>query len=310
MACTNPIPARQLTAGEKLTLWPELGTANLGLSCGQCDGCRTSRSREWALRGKHEATQWEHNIFVTGTFNDEHVHPMGWLDKTIAQRFIKRLRDHRKRWPNDVLGDTNKPVRLMHNGEYGEDNGRPHIHALLFNYGLHDAVRSGGTDQRPLYTSDTLNRLWTDKNGEPLGIINFGNVTPGDAAGYLSKYTSKGWNRDIIDSDGVWKPRQYMHMSTKPPIGHGWLEKYAADLKFGYTVSNGTKQPVPRAYLKMLNKIDPAYVESILAHRERSRLASTPNDPRNDRNHPDRLAAEAIINRQQRDQKERARKIR
>src|SRR5262249_34507997 len=150
-----------------------------------------------------------------------------------------------------------------------ERNERPHHHVLGFNCSFPDnrlvGTRPNGDE---LYESNILNSLWTDNDGEPLGIINFGIATPGRAAHYIAKYTSKNWNIDLVDQDGVWRPPQYMHMSTKPPIGHDWLRKYASDVQHGYVVHDGTKRGIPRAYIKMLNKWNPELVAEIMKKNE------------------------------------------
>src|SRR5262249_15411117 len=133
---------------------------------------------------------------------------------------------------------------------------------------------------------------------------------PGRAANYIAKYTSKNWNRELVDADGVWKPPQYMHMSTKPPIGHGWLSKYASDVKHGYLVHDGTKRAIPRAYIKMLNKWNPQLVAEIMRKNEANRIETAAHQEYEVmRNHPDRRAAREVINKQRHDEAERRRKL-
>lgn len=310
--CTNPIAALQTAPGIKPTLWPPLGTANLRLPCGNCDECRSRKSAEWAMRGQHEASLHRHNIFPTLTYSDEQLPTDGALVKQHAQRFIQRLRDRRRRHPKDVLGDHLTPIRYMVCGEYGEHTGRPHYHLLLFNCGFPDGYRVGHRNGNDQLGSEILTELWSDNEGQPIGIAQFGEATPGAAAGYIAKYTSKGWNKGTMcNADGVELPPQFMHMSTKPPIGHAWLKQYQSDLTNGYVVDNtGSKQSIPRAYLKMLTKRDPEYVHELLAKRERQRINNPPSEPTADRNHPDRLAAQETINRQKREYHERKRSLR
>lgn len=310
--CTRPIPAYQPHDGATPRLWPPLGTANLNLGCGNCDECRARKSAEWGMRGAHEASLYEDNIFVALTYNDEQLPPDGQLVKPDAQRFIQRTRDRRRRHPNDIEGDHSQPIRYMTCGEYGEQSGRPHYHFMLFNCGFPDGKRVAHNNGNELYESDILTSLWSDKDGSPLGIANYGIATPGKAAAYIAKYTSKGWNKGTrCNADGVELPPQFMHMSTKPPIGHAWLAQYKDDLKHGYIVDDtGTKRNIPRAYLKMLTKREPEYVQEILARRDAEQRRTTPNDYSDNRNHPDRQAARDIINRQKRDAHERKRSFR
>ena len=115
--------------------------------CGQCIGCRLERSRQWAIRCVHEASLYDDNCFITLTYTDENLPCRGNRDcdkcdhfkekrcdglerglcKRDFQLFLKRLRK--------MFG---KGVRYHHCGEYGEQLGRPHHHACLFNFNFPD----------------------------------------------------------------------------------------------------------------------------------------------------------------------------
>ena len=41
--------------------------------CGHCVGCRLDYSRVWAERCVHEASKYEHNYFLTLTYDDDHL---------------------------------------------------------------------------------------------------------------------------------------------------------------------------------------------------------------------------------------------
>lgn len=45
----------------------------LQIPCGQCIGCRLDYSRRWAVRCCLEAQQYDHNFFITLTYNDENL---------------------------------------------------------------------------------------------------------------------------------------------------------------------------------------------------------------------------------------------
>lgn len=67
------------------------------------------------------------------------------------QKFFKRLRKK--------FGEG---IRYFACGEYGSKNGRPHYHALLFNFDFTDKklwqVNKNGTKY---FVSDALSKLWT-----------------------------------------------------------------------------------------------------------------------------------------------------
>ncbi|MEO5355656.1 MAG: hypothetical protein H7835_21005, partial [Magnetococcus sp. XQGC-1] len=89
---------------------------------GQCVGCRLERSRQWAIRVMHEASQHEHNCFITLTYNDDNLPANGSLNYRHFQNFMKRLRKYYVEFT----------VRFYMCGEYGENFARPHYHACIF----------------------------------------------------------------------------------------------------------------------------------------------------------------------------------
>lgn len=220
------------------------------LPCGQCVGCRLERSRQWAMRCVHEASLYDHNCFITLTFNDDSLRerdfPMS-LDKKDFQLFMKRLR---KRFGNGI--------RYYHCGEYGEVFSRPHYHACLFNFCFPDLYywkKSNGID---LYRSSILEELW------PYGHSSVGSVTF-ESAAYVARYIMKkvlGKNallhyEDIHFGTGEIYQRvpEYTTMSRGSKvlgtggIGYGWFERYSDDVyPNDYVVMRDRKMRPPRFY--------------------------------------------------------------
>lgn len=278
MPCFHPIPARQDGLGGVVKLWPPIGTATLSLPCGSCVGCRTSRALDWARRCVHEASLYRHNSFLTLTYDDAHLPSGGHLVRRDLQLFIKRLRSAALRVGSPVLTDKSQGIRFFGSGEYGEINGRPHYHVLLFNCGFADAVVCG----KHLFTSVFLSSLW------PLGLAKFGSVTA-RSANYVAQYSLKKQG-GACDVDGVVRPAPFLGMSLKPAIGAGWLSRYAGDLKFGYLVVDGKPCRVPRTYLRKLESEDEAFYESVEVKR-----AEYVAGVRGDGNDAARLAAGEVI---------------
>lgn len=105
--------------------------------CGQCLPCRINRRKKKTARLVLESRQHEHVLFVTLTYDNDHLpteyfdhetgevlysNPSGVLDPRSIELFLKRLR---RRMPP-------KSLRFFACGEYGEKNTRPHYHLLLF----------------------------------------------------------------------------------------------------------------------------------------------------------------------------------
>jgi len=99
--------------------------------CGQCGECRLSRARMWATRCVHEATLWKNSSFITLTYKD--TPPNNSLNPQDTKEFIRRLRYNLK-----------IPFKYFLVGEYGDQNNRPHYHALIFghDFGLSTKLRN------------------------------------------------------------------------------------------------------------------------------------------------------------------------
>ena len=109
------------------------------------------RVADWAARITHEAKMWEQNCFVTLTYGTGNLPTNGSLCHRDYQLFHKRL-----------VKRLQRPIRRFMCGEYGDENGRPHYHACLFNVDFtEDRVyyaKSGSGEK--MYTSELLTELW------------------------------------------------------------------------------------------------------------------------------------------------------
>lgn len=255
MACNYPITAYRCEDGS--VVFDERKGAvvsELRLPCGQCDGCRLERSRQWAVRCMHEASLYEDNCFVTLTYNDEHVPMYNDLVYDDFQRFMKRLRKK-----------AGRKLRFFMCGEYGEKNGRPHFHSCIFNYNFSDRVEFGrNKNGDKTYTSKTLDALWSDRAGNALGFCIIGNVDFASAA-YVARYVMKkrmgrhaslGYQDIDIETGEVYQRQpEFCHMSLKPGIGRGFYDKWRSDMfPRDVCVVNGVATKPPKYYTKILAK--------------------------------------------------------
>ena len=209
--------------------------------CGQCIGCRLEKSRQWAIRCVHEASLYDHNSFITLTYDEIHLPQRESVDLRHFQLFLKRLRKQ----------NSHKTIRYYHCGEYGDLHGRPHYHALLFNHDFTDKQLFKEINKHKIYTSRQLQKLW------PYGYSSIGEVTFQSAA-YVARYILKkvsGPNSEQhyqhITSDGqiVTRNPEYCTMSRRPGIGAGWYDKYETDLyPHDVCVVDGSKKAVPKFY--------------------------------------------------------------
>jgi hypothetical protein len=207
----------------------------------------------------HEAQLWPSNAFITLTYAPEHLPDNESLVYDHFQRFMKRLRKRLSGVKSiQVDGVDVFPIRFYMCGEYGENFGRPHYHACLFNVDFPDKkfltkTKSGDT----LYTSEILTKLW------PYGISSIGDVNFQSAA-YVARYIMKKITGDAafshynkVDSDGVIISRtpEFTRMSLKPGIGAGWFDKFHSDVfPHDHVIVKGKECSVPRYYTRMIKR--------------------------------------------------------
>ena len=220
---------------------------SIQLPCRQCTGCRSEYSRQWAMRIVLEQSLWLNNIFITLTYNNEHLPEHNTLIKKDFQDFMKRLRE-----PNQEFDWTPpKPIRYYHCGEYGEKFDRPHYHAILFNTNFSDRKQLQG--HKGLTTSETLNYLW-GKGHSSIGDVTF------QSAAYVAGYVQKKINGKqkeshyaIIDPEtGQYfgqRQQEYATMSRRPGIAGNWLAQYKDDVYPSDNIHiNGIEMQPPKSF--------------------------------------------------------------
>ena len=208
----------------------------------------------------HEAQLHEHSCFLTLTYDEAHL-PAGLsLDHRHFQLFMKRFREHA----------LPAKIRFYMCGEYGDINGRPHYHALVFGHFPVDRVffRTSGAGSK-CYTSKSLDALWG------YGSVFVGDVTF-ESAAYVARYVVKkvgsdGLMREIfnVETGEIFRrSHEYGRMSLKPGIGANWFTKFASDVfPHDRVVARGVKCAVPKYYDKLLAVSSPLYLAAIKAAR-------------------------------------------
>jgi hypothetical protein len=124
------------------------------------------RTSGWSFRLVKEGDRSKNALFVTLTYNEEHIkrskNNYKNLDKKDLQKFFKRLRKL-----------TNEKIKYYAVGEYGFERMRPHYHIILFNA-----------------SAEIIQRAWNLDN-KVIGNIYIGSVTEA-SIGYTLKYMCKG----------------------------------------------------------------------------------------------------------------------
>lgn len=242
MPCFSPLRAYRAPGGQ-ITFSRKAGWSDrpLDLACGQCIGCRLEKARQWTVRCVHEAQMHDSNCFLTLTYSPAHLPLNGGLRVRDWQLFAKRLRKRVGKF------------RYMHCGEYGDENQRPHYHALLFGQDFSsDRVHWKGEGATKLYTSAILEDCWG------LGFCTIGSFSFQTAA-YVSRYILKKvtganapdhYQRVDADTGEVYQVKpEYVSMSRRPGLGSSWFDKFSSDVyPRDEVVLEGKRYRPPRFY--------------------------------------------------------------
>lgn len=275
MTCHSPLEGFRSASGKGIAFNPKDGYRDLPMQvpCGQCLGCRIDKSRQWALRCVHESTLHELSSFVTLTYDNEHLPASGSLVKKHLQDFIKRLRRFHEY-------HTGNRFRFYACGEYGDIDGRPHYHAILFGIDFADKKKHTVRGDNIIWRSDKLNEIWGH------GHCWLGNVSFQSAA-YCARYVIKKIHGPEASAFYGGRVPEFSTMSTKPGIGAGWFAKYKSDaFPSDFLVHQGKKIPVPKFYTDKLTEKE---LKPIKANRRKKALDNAKN------NTPERLAVRAEV---------------
>ncbi len=216
----------------------------IDVPCSKCYACLNRKRSEWLLRLEHEHRDSTRSLFLTLTYDDEHL-PLHnselCFQKKDLQDFFKRLRHHAS-------------FRYYAVSEYGGQRGRPHYHLLFFNY-------EG--------KSDAIYKSWK------LGHVHIGDVTSASinycAAYVITKQQFK------YEKDDPRKP--FALYSRRPALGAGYIERYGKYHRMGLKnlairPYGGGKTPLPRYYKeRIFNWLD----RSILAAQAKQHLEAGPD---------------------------------
>jgi hypothetical protein len=276
MPCFHPITAYNKIGGGLTWKIHESNGTKTTVSCKQCTGCRQEYSRQWALRNMHEASLWLNNIFITLTYDNEHLPEHGTLVKKDFQDFMKRLR--KKKRANQA-----QPIRYYQCGEYGDKFGRPHYHAILFNTNFRDREIIQG--QKGLTQSQTLSKLW-GKGHSSIGDVTF------QSAAYVAGYVQKkinGQRKDAIDpgtglkhyeiitpnGEIIEKQQEYSTMSRRPGIAGSWFAKHKDDVYPSDNIHINGKEMRPPKYYDRLYEIEYPMDMEVIKEKRRKEMKET-----------------------------------
>ena len=228
--------------------------------CGQCIACRVNKASEWASRVVNEMMYYDNNaVFLTLTYDDEHLPSDMSVSKVEIQKFMKRFRKR--------LGFGR--LRYFGSGEYGDKSMRPHYHLIVFGVSPQDDVF---LDKRYVPLAKGYQCRLADWS---FGMCFIGDVTY-ESARYVAKYALKkvtGLGTKAHYERLSIQP-EFQVQSTRPGIGARYVADNAERLRrHGYLVGpNGSKMPLPRYYKDKLftNKLARSTRSSALAAENRN----------------------------------------
>lgn len=224
--------------------------SELQIPCGNCIGCRIDRSQQWTVRLMAEASRNDRRVFLTLTYDPLKLPENNQLIPRDLQLFWKRLRKFAK-LPSD------QKIKYLACGEYGDKDGRPHYHAILFGVDFHDAVRCGtGKLGDPLYKSETLEKIWTH------GLCWIGSVTP-QSCGYVARYIMKKITgnmaeqhyQKVNEKTGEIYQQVPEFLRCSKNLGLNLFENFQSDIyPSDNVIIKGKSFPVPKYYDKKLEE--------------------------------------------------------
>lgn len=215
MQCEKPIIIRKPGTSQ-------FENERISVPCGRCFACQINKARDWSVRIMQENSCHKDSVFVTLTYDEEHLPRVGPFQGTLVKKdlqgFFKRLRKN-----------TGKKLRYFACGEYGENYARPHYHCIIFGLSR--------------LSADDIKASW------PFGFVHVGSVSFGSAQ-YVSRYTTKLLTKDkekFYSDNNLQK--EFALMSRRPGIGVPFLDKYG---DFGkahkFFWQDSFKVPLPRLY--------------------------------------------------------------
>lgn len=216
---------------------------------------------------------------MTVTYNGPCVPFHGQLVPLDIVKYIRALRNH-----------YGVKLRYYLVGEYGDKNGRPHYHIILFGLDFRDDRKKHSESHgHVMYTSPTAERLWGK------GFVIIGDVTD-ESCGYVARYCMKKFNGDLAKSayervDPKTGELYMLHppfarMSNRPGIGSEFYEQYKNGNLFARdsVIVKGKQRRIPRSYDKKKELEDPEFMAAVKAKRVRKALKNAAD------NTPERLA--------------------
>lgn len=227
MRCFHPVRRFVYTKGSDFGV-------EMWVPCKKCPACLSNRARVWTSRLEDELSGYDKACFITLTYTEEQLSEI--IDNYGSATLVKRhLQLFWKLFRQDIAKRfEGRKIRYFAVGEYGEQNERPHYHAIVFNLS-------------PSEADSIIRNSWSR------GFVCVGSCTVASIA-YVSRYVMKkifGPEKAKYISTGRVPP--FQSSSNRPGIGFNYLKNNWEHLyRDGYDVKSGQKVALPEYYKKFL----------------------------------------------------------
>lgn len=185
----------------------------------------------------NEYNYWPKSVFITLTYDDEHLPADHSLHVEELQKFFKRLRkNYGEKIRYFACGEYGEKVRTFFDIKgQGEALGRPHYHAIVFGLG------------NDTFSKDCVKKSWKNCNWSMFQDSKvFGSVTY-DSCRYVSDYIFKKY--DSEKGKEVYGERHSPFKVGSNGLGKSYLDEYAEQLKTQqFIMLRGHKVNLPRYY--------------------------------------------------------------
>ncbi len=104
--------------------WKPIGGSEL--PCGKCQACRLNKRNIWTTRLLLEQMVHDKSAWITLTYNDKNLPKDEKINKYDVRAWLKALRK----------AYHPQKIRYYICGEYGDNNNRPHYHAVIYGIGF------------------------------------------------------------------------------------------------------------------------------------------------------------------------------
>lgn len=253
------------------------------IPCRHCWECKIQKAKEWAFRGMKEAQEYEDNIMMTLTYDNENVPKTTYIDHEtgeVKQVYTLKIKDHQNFMKRLRYFYPDFEIKQMIAGEYGNnpmsgnhDEDRPHYHIICYNLKVDDLKFykmkkcEWSSEKNALYTSKTISKIW-GKGDVLLNEVNY------ETSAYVARYTTKKLYGDEAKEKYDERGRQvpYLATSRRPGLGYKFFQEHKQEYIDGKTFYIKSKKGLQEInkleyFDKLLEKEDPEAMAKIKARR-------------------------------------------